>query len=47
MQMLKYVLKRVAYSIVTLFVLVALTFFLPPDAPDDAYGLIGNHGKNM
>ena len=37
MQMLKYVLKRVAYSIITLFVLVALTFFLQRMLPGDPF----------
>ncbi len=37
MQMLKYVLKRVGYSIVTLFVLVALTFFLQRMLPGDPF----------
>ena len=37
MQMFKYVLKRLAYSIVTLFVLVALTFFLQHMLPGDPF----------
>ena len=37
MQMFKYVLKRLAYSIVTLFVLVALTFFLQHMPPGDPF----------
>ena len=33
--MLKYVLKRIGYSIVTLFVLVTLTFFMQRLLPGD------------